>query len=264
MDVVQTVVLALVQGLTEFLPISSSAHLILMPHLFSWRDQGLAFDVAVHVGSLAAVLAYFRRELAAMLRDWLSSLAGRPATPESRLAWAVLVATLPVVIAGVAANEHADRLREPMVIAAATALFALVLWWADGRARAGHDEHGLTWTQVVVIGLAQVLALIPGTSRSGITITAGLALGLSRRGASRFSFLLAIPVILAAGSLKTWELIALADATRWGPVLLGTAVSAVAAYSCIHWFLKLVERIGMLPFVLYRLALAGVLFVVYW
>lgn len=264
MDAVQTVVLALVQGLTEFLPISSSAHLILMPYLFGWADQGLAFDVAVHVGSLAAVLTYFAVDLRRMTRHWLASLAGAVATPDSRLAWAVIVGTVPIVVVGLAVNEYADALRNPIVIAAATAVFALVLWWADGRARAGQDEHGLSWRQVLVIGFAQVLALIPGTSRSGITITAGLALGLSRRGASRFSFLLAIPVILAAGTLKTYELATLQDPTPWAPVIVGTLVAGVTAYTCIHWFLKLVERVGMLPFVVYRLALAVVLFAVYW
>jgi undecaprenyl-diphosphatase len=263
MDFLQTVVTALVQGLTEYLPISSSAHLILVPHLFGWTDQGLAFDVAVHVGSLAAVLTYFRRELAAMIRAWFGQVVGGPATADSRLAWAVIIGTLPVVAAGLLINEYADHLRDPLVIAAATGFFALVLWWADRRARAERDEYNLTWRQVLWIGFAQVLALIPGTSRSGITITAGLALGLSRRAAARFSFLLAIPVILAAGSLKSWELLTLKDPTPWSPMLLGVLVSGLAAYACIHWFLKLVERVGMLPFVLYRLLLAGVVLIVY-
>jgi len=263
MDTTQTVFLALLQGLTEFLPISSSAHLILAPHVFGWQDQGLAFDVAVHVGSLAAVLTYFSRDLYAMARAWCGNLAGGVPTPESRLAWSVIIATIPVVVIGLLVNSYADRLRDPLVIAAATGFFALVLWWADGYSRADHDEHGLSWRQVLVIGFAQVLALIPGTSRSGITITAGLALGLSRRAAARFSFLLAVPVILAAGSLKTWELLTLPDVTPWGPVLLGAVVSGIAAYSCIHWFLKLVERVGMLPFVIYRIVLAVVLLLIY-
>lgn len=263
MEILQTVILALVQGLTEFLPISSSAHLILMPYVFGWSDQGLAFDVAVHVGSLLAVLTYFRRDLYAMTRAWCVNVAGGLSTPDSRLAWAVIIGTVPIVVIGPAVNAYADALRDPVVIAAATGFFALVLWWADGYARAGHDEHGLTWRQVLCIGFAQVLALIPGTSRSGITITAGLALGLSRRAAARFSFLLAIPVILAAGSLKTYELATLPGSTPWFPVLLGVAVAGLAAYSCIHWFLKLVERVGMLPFVIYRVVLAVVLLALY-
>jgi len=263
MELIQTVVLAVVQGLTEFLPISSSAHLILVPYLFGWDDQGLAFDVAVHVGSVLAVLSYFSREVRAMATAWLSNLAGGASTPDSRLAWAVILGTLPVVIFGLLINPYTDGLRDPVVIALATGLFALLLWWADRRGRAGIDEYSLSWSQVLIIGMAQVLALIPGTSRSGITITAGLALGLSRRGAARFSFLLAIPVVLAAGALKTWELVTLRDATPWLPLLLGVALSGLAAYSCIHWFLKLVERIGMLPFVIYRLFLTAVLLVIY-
>lgn len=263
MDIVQAVVLALVQGLTEFLPISSSAHLILVPYVFGWDDQGLAFDVAVHVGSLLAVVSYFSRELHAMTRAWLVNLAGGISTPDSRLAWAVIIGTIPVVVVGPVVNVVAEHLRDPVIIAAATGFFALVLWWADGYARTDHDEYGLSWRQVLIIGFAQVLALIPGTSRSGITITAGLALGLSRRAAARFAFLLSIPVILAAGSLKTYELLTLQDSTPWGPVLLGALVSGLAAYACIHWFLKLVERIGMLPFVVYRVVLAVVILVIY-
>lgn len=263
MDIIHTVVLAVVQGLTEFLPISSSAHLILIPYVFDWRDQGLAFDVAVHVGSLLAVLFYFSRDLRAMAGAWRTQLAGGDSTPDSRLAWAVIIGTLPIVAIGLVANGYLDRLRDPVVIAATTGFFALLLWWADGRARSDRDEHGMPWRHVLCIGFAQVLALIPGTSRSGITITAGLAMGLSRRAAARFSFLLAIPVILAAGSLKTYELIALHDSTPWGAVGLGVIVSGVVAYSCIHWFLNLVERIGMFPFVVYRILLTALLLAIY-
>lgn len=263
MDAVQTVILALVQGLTEFLPISSSAHLILVPYVFGWQDQGLAFDVAVHVGSLAAVVTYFFGDLKAMTRGWCASVAGGVSTPESRLAWAVIIGTIPVVVLGPLVNVISDHLRDPVIIAAATGIFALALWWADGYARADHDEYGLTWRQVLIIGFAQVLALIPGTSRSGITITAGLALGLSRRAAARFSFLLAIPVILAAGALKTGELLASPAQAPWPSLLLGVVVSGLAAYACIHWFLRLVERIGMLPFVVYRILLAVVLLLIY-
>lgn len=263
MDAIQTVVLALIQGLTEFLPISSSAHLILVPHLFGWTDQGLAFDVAVHVGSLGAVLAYFRRDLGAMVRAWCVNVTGGLSTPDSRLAWAVIIGTLPIVVVGLAVNPYAHLLRDPLIIAAATGFFALVLWWADGYARSDHDEYGLSRRQVLWIGCAQVLALIPGTSRSGITITAGLALGLSRRAAARFSFLLAIPVIVAAGSLKSYELLILQDSAPWGYVASGVIISGVAAYACIHWFLKLVERVGMLPFAVYRIVLAAVLLVIY-
>lgn len=263
MEALQAVIVALVQGVTEFLPISSSAHLILVPYLVGWPDQGLAFDVAVHVGSLAAVLSYFSRELRRMARAWWAGILGGASTQDSRLAWAVIFATLPVIAIGLVVNSYIDYLRDPIVIAAATGFFALVLWWADGYSRSDHDEFSLSWRQVWIIGFAQVLALIPGTSRSGITITAGLALGLSRSAAARFSFLLAIPTILAAGSLKTYELITGQVSTPWGTVALGVIVSGVAAYTCIHWFLKLVERVGMLPFVIYRIVLTVILLMVY-
>lgn len=261
MTFLQIFVLAVVQGVTEFLPISSSAHLILVPQLTGWPDQGLGFDVAVHVGTLIAVVTYFWGDLVGMLRDWLRSLLGGEQTPGSRLAWQVLVATIPVGLAGVLLKDQVEgALRTPLVIAAATVGFGLLLWWADARARDERDEYHLSWHDVLIIGFAQALALIPGTSRSGITITAGLARGVSRTGAARFSFLLSIPVILSAGLFNVVDLVQ--DGTAavdWRPLLWGTLLSGATAYLCIHYFLKLVERIGMLPFVIYRFVLGLVL-----
>lgn len=256
MDLLQIVVLALLQGLTEFLPISSSAHLILVPVLTGWPDQGLAFDVAVHLGTLSAVVLYFRRELGAMAAQWLGSLAGGGLTPDARLAWAVLLGTIPVGLAGLWFKDLVETtLRSPLVIAATTIVFGLLLGWADLKGRRLRDEHAIGWRDVLVIGLAQALALIPGTSRSGVTMTAGLALGLTRQGAARFSFLLSIPVIVLAGGLETLELIAAPDEVHWRVLLGGALLSGLAAYLCIHYFLKLLERTGMWPFVLYRLLL---------
>ncbi|HID50385.1 MAG TPA: undecaprenyl-diphosphate phosphatase, partial [Chromatiales bacterium] len=203
MTLIQILVLALVQGFTEFLPISSSAHLILVPVLSDWPDQGLAFDVAVHVGTLSAVVLYFRHELWHMSRDWLASCRQRRQVGESRLAWAVLWGTLPVAVAGLLLNDVVDTtLRSPLVVAWATIGFGLLLWLADGKGMRQRSEHQLGWKDVVIIGLAQVVALIPGTSRSGITMTAGLFLGLTREGAARFSFLLSVPTILLAGGTR--------------------------------------------------------------
>ncbi len=264
MDFLQVLVLAVVQGLTEFLPISSSAHLILVPVLTDWGDQGLAFDVAVHVGTLAAVVVYFRGQLARMVRDWLASLAGGPATAESRLAWAVLWGTVPVGLAGLLLGGWVEAaLRGPLVIAATTVGFGLLLWWADRRGPRSRGEHELRWRDVAVIGLAQVLALVPGTSRSGITITAGLLLGLGREAAARFSFLLSIPVIALAGGLKTIELVASPAPVAWGALVGGALLAAVSAYACIRLFLGLVERVGLMPFVAYRLLLGAWLFAVF-
>jgi undecaprenyl-diphosphatase len=265
MDTLQTTLLALLQGLTEFLPISSSAHLVLMPRLVGWEDQGLAFDVAVHVGSLIAVVAYFRHELAKMLADWLRSIAGGERTAEARLAWLVLLATLPVSVTGLLLHDFIETyLRSPLVIAVTTVVFGLLLWWSDWRGRQRREESSLRISDVLVIGFAQVLALVPGTSRSGITITAGLALGLTRTAAARFSFLLSVPVILVAGGYETLQLVQEHGPVAWDMLLLGTAIAAISAWLCIHFFLQLVERIGMLPFVIYRLLLGALLFWMFW
>lgn len=264
MDTIQILLLAVLQGLTEFLPISSSAHLILLPQLNGWQDQGLAFDVAVHVGTLTAVVAYFRVELAAMLRDFIRSLVERRLVGESRLAWGVLFGTIPVGLAGLAFKDAVETtLRSPLVIAAATIVFGLALWWADARGRRLRSEHTIGWRDVLVIGVAQAIALIPGTSRSGITMTAGLMQGLTREGAARFSFLLSIPVILLAGGLNALELVESPAPVDWLALLLGSATAAVSAYVCIHFFLKLLEQVGMLPFVIYRLLLGIALFALY-
>lgn len=262
MEAIQILVLALVQGLTEYLPISSSAHLILSPLLFGFRDQGLDFDVAVHVGSLIAVVWYFRRELVPIVGDTLGTLGGRAPTRESRLGWALVVGTIPVVIAGLLLKGLVETdLRSPLVIGLTTVVFGLLLGWADRRGRRRRDEHSLSWRDVWLIGAAQALALVPGTSRSGITITAGLMLGLTREAASRFSFLLAIPTILMSGGLVTLELIGGGHPVAWGDLAAGVALSALAAYACIHLFLRFIERVGMLPFVLYRLLLGALIFV---
>jgi undecaprenyl-diphosphatase len=264
MELTQVLALAILQGLTEFLPISSSAHLILLPIFVHWPDQGLAFDVAVHLGTLGAVVSYFREELVVMGRDWLRSLTTGQLVGESRLAWAVLFGTLPVGFAGLALNEAAQgTLRAPQVIAWSTVSFGILLAYADIAGKRQRNEHTLTWRDVLLIGLAQALALIPGTSRSGITITAGLLLGLTREGAARFSFLLSIPVIVLAGGLESLKLLEQVEAIDWQALAIGTLVSGLCAYACIHYFLKFLQRMGMIPFVIYRLLLGSLLFYVF-
>lgn len=256
MTLIQIIVLALLQGLTEFLPISSSAHLILTPKLSGWDDQGLAFDVAVHLGTLTAVVWYFRSEIENMTQDWIQSLTQRKKVGDSNLVWAVGLGTIPVGLAGLLFKDVIETsLRSPLVIATTTILFGLLLWWADALGKRLRSEHSIGWKDIVVIGVAQAIALIPGTSRSGITMTAGLMMGLTRAGAARFSFLLSIPVIILAGGLKTLDLIKGEAAVDWNALIIGSVVSAISAYVCIHFFLKLLERIGMLPFVIYRMAL---------
>ena len=262
MSDLQILVLALVQGLTEFLPISSSAHLILSPYLFGFADQGLAFDVAVHLGSLAAVVGYFRHDIWRIALGWLGSLRpGGARTVESRLGWAVIVGTVPVVIAGLLLKSLIEgELRAPWVIGLTTIVFGLLLGAVDLTARRERDLDRLTLGDAVLIGLSQVLALIPGTSRSGITMTAGLWLGLTRAAASRFSFLLSIPTILASSVLVTKDLLESPTAVDWPSLGLAVVLSAVAAYLAIALFLRFIERIGMWPFVVYRLLLGGVIF----
>ncbi|MFV1973408.1 MAG: undecaprenyl-diphosphate phosphatase [Thiohalobacterales bacterium] len=265
MDLLQTIMLALVQGLTEFLPISSSAHLVLVPWLTGWEDQGLAFDVAVHVGTLLAVVSYFRHELVKMLVDWLQSLTGGERTTEAVLVWLVLLGTLPAALAGLLLHEVIEsELRGPLVIATTTIVFGVLLGWVDLRSKRVRNETTLCVSDALLIGLAQVLALVPGTSRSGITMTMGLALGLTRTAAVRFSFLLSIPLITLAGAYETVKLVQLAEPVAWGVLLLGTAVAAISAWLCIHFFLQLVDRIGMLPFVIYRLLLGVFLLWMFW
>jgi len=260
MDIIQIIVLAFVQGITEFLPISSSAHLILVPILFDWQDQGLAFDVAVHVGSLAAVVIYFRHELKKMSHDWVQSLIHQKKIGESALAWGVILGTIPAGIVGLLLNDFIElNLRSTLVIAISTLVFGLLLWYADAKGTQNRTEHSLSIRDVMIIGCMQVLALIPGTSRSGITITAGLLLGLTREAAARFSFLLSIPLILAGGGLKTKDLIESNLPVDWQAIILGTVLSAISAYFCIHFFLKLLNQIGMMPFIVYRLVLGVVL-----
>ena len=263
MDIIQIIVLALVQGLTEFLPVSSSAHLILVPVLTSWQDQGLAFDVAVHAGTLTAVVLYFRKELSRMFVQWFASLGGRHSA-DSRLAWAVLIGTVPVGLAGLLFKDVIEEhLRSPLVIATTTIVFGLLLWLADRKRHTPKDEYSIGWQYALLIGAAQAVALIPGTSRSGITITAALLLGLNRQAAARFSFLLSIPVIVLAGGLETLGYLKVASLGDANDLLIGAAVSAISAYACIHFFLKLLDRISMLPFVIYRLLLGAMLLVLF-
>ena len=264
MDWVQALVLAAVQGLTEFLPISSSGHLVLVPILLGWEDQGLPFDVAVHLGTLAAVVFYFRHELWPMTRDALGTLRGGPRTRESDLAWWVVIGTIPAVLfGGLFGGQVGTLMRSTAVIAATTAGFGLLLWIADARGARNRSLAEVGWRDAVIVGLAQALALIPGTSRSGITITAALFLGLERQSAARFSFLLSIPVILAATCYELMKLLRAPQAADWPALALGAVAAGVVAYATIRAFIALLGRMGLAPFALYRLFLGAVLFWIY-
>ena len=261
MDPIHVIVLAIVQGLSEFLPISSSGHLILVPHFLGWPDQGLAFDVAVHVGTLAGVLAYFRAQLLQMARAWIFSLSGGGLSPDGRLAWCVILGTVPVGMAGLAFGGYIElMLRNPRFVAGTLAGFGLLMWAADHFGAERRDEYTVGWRDALLIGFAQALALMPGTSRSGVTMTMARALGLTRSAAARFSFLLAVPGIAMAGLFELQQLLSgPGDGVDWMMMGLGVLVSAVTGYLCIHVLLKVIERIGLLPFTLYRLLIAALI-----
>jgi len=256
METLQIVILAVVQGLTEFLPISSSAHLILVPVILKWPDQGLVFDVAVHVGSLLAVMVYFRHEVINMTEAWFGSVLKKQHNRDSRLAWWVILGTIPAVIAGLLLKDIIETdLRSPLVIAWTTIGFGVLLGVADKIQRHVRDEYTMNFKDVLIVGCFQALALIPGTSRSGITMTAGLFLGLNRDAAARFSFLLSIPLIIASGVFKTKDLLESKVPVEWSLLILAVVLSAISAFACIHFFLQLINRVGMMPFVIYRLLL---------
>ncbi len=259
MPLLHLVVIALVQGITEFLPISSSAHLVLVPYVTGWQDQGLVIDVAVHVGTLLAVMIYFRRDILAMVVGVLRLVTGRGG-PGARLAGMVVVASIPAFAAGLAIHEFAPTLlRSVEVIAWATLGFGILLWVADrwGALRRGVDDIG--FGGAIFIGLFQALALIPGTSRSGITMTAGRLLGMTRPEAARFSLLLSVPVILGAGALAALDLAEATDPQLTGDALLAGALAFVSALAAIHVLLLWLRRAGFGPFVVYRIVLGVIL-----
>jgi undecaprenyl-diphosphatase len=257
----QIIVLALIQGITEFLPVSSSAHLILPSQLFGWTDQGLDFDIAVHMGSLMAVIVYFRRDLGNYALSAGTLIFRQRVDQHAEELARIALATLPIVVAGLLLKDWIEsELRSIAVIAATTIGFGLLLAFADRRPG---DRETVTWRDALVIGVMQVLSVIPGTSRSGITITAALLIGLSRVGAARFSFLLSIPTIAGAGLLSTVDLIGADTAPDWAVLASAALLSGVAAYACISAFIGLLNRTGLMPYVIYRLALGTVLLVLW-
>lgn len=254
MTLIQVIVLSLIQGLTEFLPVSSSAHLILGSRVFSWPDQGLVFDVATHLGTLLAVLVYFRKDLWGMLTPWF--VASRKNEPSRRLGLILAVSSIPAIVAGGLLHGWVESvLRDVRVIAFSTIGFGLLLWWADARFARNRQLADMSMKSGLLIGFAQMLALVPGTSRSGITMTMGRMLGFDADTAARFSFLLSIPVIAAAGGYGLLRMVMHDAAINWLQFSLAVLLSALAGWLCIAAFLALLQRVGLLPFVIYRLIL---------
>jgi undecaprenyl-diphosphatase len=279
MDVIHILVLALVQALTEFLPISSSGHLVLASYFLGWDYQGIAFDLALHFGTLLAVLVYFRADLGAIAREVLRWRPGRPMNALQRLGLGLGISTIPAVLVGLAMGDAgALLLRHPLVIAANLIVFGLLLGWADRRVRDTRFQQAtadadfvedanavfsrFTLRQALLIGCAQALALVPGTSRSGITLTAGLFLGLTRAAAARYSFLMSVPVMILAIVHTGWQMRDAPTPIAWGDFALGAAVACVAGLGVIHVFLNVIRRMGVQPFVIYRVLLG--VFVGFW
>lgn len=255
----QITVLALVQGITEFLPISSSGHLILVPIFAGWPDQGLTVDIAVHVGTLAAVMLYFWRDVGSLVVGGLGLLVGRR-DDNSRLALWLIVGTVPVVAAGLAVSLYAgDFLRSVAVIGWTTLGFGIVLWAADRFGMTARRIEHMGLPDVVVIGVAQALAIIPGVSRSGITMTAARMLGFERTDGARFSMLLSIPTIIAAGTLAGVEVYEAGDAQLTAAVMVAAALAFATALAAIALMMAWLRRATFMPFVLYRIVLGGFL-----
>lgn len=263
MTVIQIVVLAIVQGLTEFLPVSSSGHLVLVPYLMDWVDQGLAFDVAVHFGSLVAVVIFFRKDIASLLSGGLQVVGGNVQTPESRMALAIALGTVPAAVAGLLfASWIEANLRDPAVIVFTLSGFGILMALADRFGRRARVFASIGYKDAIIIGCAQALSLVPGTSRSGITITAARILGFKRQDAARFSFLLSAPVIFLAVVYKIVELMADSASIAWGQLGLGALVACFVAYLAIEIFMRVVTRIGLAPFAIYRVILAAIILAV--
>ena len=264
--IVHAIVLGLVQGLAEFLPISSSGHLLLVPWLFGWNDFDSpaiekAFDVALHLGTLTAVVAYFRRDLVVYVRDGVSLVLRRerPATPEGRLAWLLVLSAVPAAVVGALAENYIDeQLGTPFLIAVSLIAFGVLLWWADSRV--GTRQLGeYTTRDALSVGTAQVLALNPGTSRSGITMTAARYLGFDRDAAARASFLMAIPVTAGAVALKLFKLVGDGVPDGLGiPMVVGIVTSGISGWVAVWGTLRLVRTRKFTPFVIYRIALGVV------
>ena len=260
MGMTQLIVLAIVQGLTEFLPVSSSGHLVLMPSIFGWTDQGLAFDVAVHFGSLTAVCIFFRYDIVALLRGLQAIITGNVNADDARMVWYLGFATVPAAFVGLLfASWIALNLRNPLVVVITLAGYGILMALADRIAPSQRNITDIRIRDALLIGFAQALALIPGTSRSGVTITTGRLLGIARQDAARFSFLLSVPVILLATIYEAVKLITGEVQVAWDNLALAALISAIVAYISIEFFMRVVSAIGLLPFAIYRIVLAGVI-----
>lgn len=261
MEYLQSIILGIIQGLGEFLPISSSGHLVLVPWFFGWKENGLAFDVALHVGTLVAVIAYF-------WRDWLNIFSGAFGIKEvdggtgikKNTLWILVVATIPGVISGLFLEDLIETiLRSPLIIAFNLFFWGLVLYVLDIKSKKDRDISRIGFKEGFLIGLSQALAVIPGTSRSGITISAGLLCGLNRESAAKFSFLMLTPIVFGATALKLKDLLAGFDSV----MLMGVIFSAASGYFSIKYLIKFIQKVSYKVFFWYRLLLAILIVILY-
>lgn len=263
MDFLQILTLSIVQGFSEFLPISSSAHLILVREFFGWSsDNSLIFDVALHVGTLIAIIIYFKNSIFSLITDFCNSIIRRKIVGSSNIGWAVVFGTIPVGLVGLFLGDYLETYsRSSLVIGSTTVIFGILLYIANKFGTESLSLDNITIKLAIIIGIAQAIALIPGVSRSGITMTAALFLGFSRPSSAEFSFLLSIPVIILAGLLESTHINKIEHTINfnWSDIFLGIFLSAISAYVCVKLFMAIISRISMLPFVFYRLLLGGIL-----
>ena len=256
----EAVVLGVVQGLTEFLPISSSAHLRIVGEVFGWDDPGAAFTAITQIGTELAVLLYFRRDIGRIIVAFLGSLAGRrKGDPDARMGWLIIVGSIPIVVLGLLFQDDIETtLRDLRIVAIALVAFSLILYWADRVGAKKRELNELTVGHGVAFGFAQAMALVPGVSRSGGTITMGLFLGYTRAAAARYSFLLAIPAVLGSGVFQAYEALTgnvAGESVSWGPTIVATVIAFAVGLTVIAWLLRYLDRGSFTPFVVYRVVL---------
>ena len=257
----EAVVLGLVQGLTEFLPISSSAHLRVVGEAAGWGDPGAAFTAITQIGTEAAVLLYFRRDIGRIVTAWVRALfdRSRGSDPDARTGWLIIIGSIPIGVLGLLFQDDIETtLRDLRIVAISLVAFSLVLFWADRVGRKRRELRHLTVRDGLLFGLAQAMALVPGVSRSGGTITMGLFLGYTRAAAARYSFLLAVPAVLASGLFQVYESLTgevAGETVSWGPTLLATVIAFAVGLSVIAWLLRYLDRGTFTPFVVYRVVL---------
>lgn len=273
MEIVSAVILGVIQGLTEFLPVSSSAHLILVPWFLGWNPEGTAFDVALHVGTAIAVLAFFWSDWIRLAREFFLGLKERSpmGNADRKLAWLLVVGTIPALVIGLAFEDLIEEtLRSPVFTIGTLIAFGILLLVAERKSSQTRTIEKFSWIDSIAIGICQAVALVPGVSRSGITMTAALFRNSTRTAAARFSFLLSTPVIVGAGLLKALDLVESvrhpvpgAATVNWGMLGIGTLCAAVTGFLCIRYFLRYLQGNSFLPFVIYRFILAFVVFAYY-